>query len=723
MVRREYTLYFDESGTFEMDCPNGPNDPWIVGGFLIEGSNRVVTESLESILLELISSLTRESWFPDLHSFVKWQVDENRKLPKTVRDVYKQLLNLEDRPLGLHRVSFTMGLRRAFKDESSKLIYELDASVRSVLASTKSPHRLVIGVHRSRPTTFDPTNYSMLVQDFIGQVFSEVKLSLGEESSATIKLRIARRRYKDLQKHTRRLVPHELKIAVANGLVAAGSHDLLSRDSDAIEIDAAESSAGLVISDFICGHCRDVLLSMKYVDAIATLGEIGVTVYAFEDSPEKKRAQIAEQSGDYVQAICTKLTGNPIVDEEIVGLLTKLLGTTNQMAARLGLESLIESMDKFSKNVGIKTFMGGLRCIESSLEDILHRGRHDSIVSPNSEALLFRFRSYYLGWANHVGDSTLGTSIENQLGEAVMRVRSDPLAQEAIFQYEVGLVEAAINDHRFEEALSLAENHSRTVRSFDSVDGKEGQDMGAPQHYLNRSWTVELRAGALAASAKANFESVESYQELALDSYTELIGRKAADITTFEDDLVRLLQVESFVAEVLGDIEALKSISSRLVELLSENQNDAPYSSALLLRNCSTLALLGFDMTELDTTTMETCEEHVQRTFSCRIGKHPQEIIMREALLFSFLTKSLTESDLQFASDSIMAWLDSTGNGSRVLVHQASLARLILDYTKGVRSTPALSEAGQLRAARLETILGIGRPESEMLAARSETIY
>jgi hypothetical protein len=454
----------------------------------------------------------------------------------------------------------------------------------------------------------------------------------------------------------------------------------------------------------------------------------GYELVFIEDSPQRKRIRMAMSEGDHSAAIVWLLQQTETKDstsvraqrsKELNAILNGSSKAESPVMMRFLIESVIDKLDRWSRKVSKDRFLSTLDVLVSGLALFRNSVASSSSHAAVMEASLFRARSYQYTWANHSGDSVMASELAAKLESSMEIARSDPNILEAIFQYQIGLTEQAINDHEFERAEKLALDHAEFVSASTSAATDSSSVQPCQPHVL-RMVCVKLRAMALAEVSRMDYEMLELVQEECHKEIVSLELNHGPEAPV--NDLVRLLAVESYCAEVLGDIGTLKSICSQLCEIVGERPRELPYATALLLRNAATISLISRSDKEAQLLVQKCIQDFSMQLIDAGDFKHPQEIIVREWLIWAHCHSLLASAEWDKALDLLEASAISLGQASRVLDHQAKVASAV---SKFIRSEQVkCSESGQ-QLSRFDRNMGngIGASEAQLLGIRSETVY
>jgi len=694
------TLYIDESGQFEAEDGTALGQPWILGGFISEIDRHTVERDLWNAIHGFVDNVTKEPWFERVSALARKHQSKHSNLTKAKRDLLGSLLALPSDHGQLHRTALATALKLIDDKLLVRVMPDLDSRLFGCLAKLR-PKPEVFGIIHSAPfCSHEASNYAMLVQELINQVCGGLDRIIGENEEVKLKCVIARRRQSH-QEFAHQLFRNQLSIAVANGLSSAGSLRFLSDDS--VEIVRAEESAALLVCDFICGHIAHVVRKNKgFETSRRVLKGEGILLSEFSDSYVSKRKAVAESKGEYVEAIlCTLETLE--VGSDLERLLTSIF-EKDEMRARYDWESLINKLDSWAALIGKEEFVNALMRLNHALEQI-----QETSAPPAVKAAKFRLLAYTVAWTNHLGHSAESERILDLLSANRQEAKSDPHLYEAVLQAEIGRIEQAINDHRFCDAVQLANDHKNRVQSrLAEQNGKQ-----APCHALIRAECIDLRCSALSAAQSDDAETLE----VVLCSVNEEVAKLETTDNSLNDDyIIRLLQVRAFVAEVLTNTAELAGVINSVLEVCS--RTDSLYAVALLGRASASASLLG---QRANTGVRDILAKAALAAIPHGI-RHPAEIILRETLILDNNSHFLSSDQKKKTLDAVDAWEQRLNLDSSVLKHQARLARLVRNYVSGESLSETFSESELTRAKKLAAV-GMSEDTGRLYAVRSTTIY
>jgi hypothetical protein len=562
-----HTLYIDEAGPFEFGDSGQPRDlPWLVGGILVQGDYQTSEECLSVSLKRAFEELLNLDWFGRFADFVK----DSFARPFGVPDYYSKYMNevalsLED-PRWAHRVSYRRAFDYYFRSDGIDLFQHMslldEAIVSAAEAAALSP-RKVAAIYSRKPLIPDRTNYALLVQDTLMTILGELGAPNREMEAVGIEVIIAQRGFDDHQKEIHRLDKHFISNAIACGMASMDMLSTFEEVDQPVRLTGVGQSFGMPIADFVCGNTRQLLdgLAASAWNDKFTAKQI---LYSFStNTPAQRRSRIAEVRGDLGDAIVAQLTAESPNTAELSRLVKAMLSGLGQMEVRYCIESIIGRLDRWGRRAAKAKMVRVLKTLLATLDEAMGGL---NVFPPAVAAASYRLRSYALIWANQIGDIKLSAALRVKLDEDCKRVASDPLIQESLFHTEVGAIEEAINEHRFAEAEAQAQRHLASVRSF--ADLRKDARIDALQHFEIRAQTLELKSSALAAVNQADHEKLELVGELAMQLASRIRKQDELEAGTANDDLIRVLQIEAYCAEVRCDVPLLIRIREELAVLL-----------------------------------------------------------------------------------------------------------------------------------------------------------
>lgn len=716
-----YTLFVDEAGTFELTREGFmAHPPWIVGGVLIPGSReeseRILSQDLDGVL----AHLRTHEWFACFETLVHRTAIDLPGIPPEFRGHIADVARGLNDPLWLHRVSvkkaFQYFVRLGETDFFQYLGTLDDAIINCGLARSRPPTKLVAFQLR-KPIAAEVANYAVLLQDLLLLGLNEIMNAA--EQDHHFKLVVARRKVKDSQHNIHKLDKHFLSNAIVRGIASVDMIAAIDGLSEPVDLVSLGDSYGMVVADFVCGRARNTIEEAGEAAFKESLANQNIIHTQSSMELAQRQALYAESRGDYGQAILTHLFSQSMDGLEIRRLCHDLLQYSNESQLRHAIEFIIERFDQWAKRSSGATIVRAIGALFDAVDSAIESPVCVSLVPIAIDAVRLRVGAYALVWLNHFGDSSAARFLSEQLRLIQERVSVDAAAQEAVYQYELGVVEQAINDHDFDNAEAAAQRHRQSVLRF-AGRPEAGEGTWWPRCHV-RADCADLRASALSAVNKGDEAQTQLVVNLAQESFQRLASMDRAGRTSVRDDIIRLLQVLAYCAEAMGNTTHLLRIREELESIAGPESARLPYALALYCRASASLALLA----PRDTKSAEPNDRFREAASAvCLAGvkEHPQELIVREWAILSQVLNGPTGSDARLAARALEHWSKRIDAESEVLRHQVRLARYVLNVAQHGSSQFSLNAAETMRAECFRSA-GVSDANADLLAVRATTIY
>lgn len=719
------TLYCDESGSHHPNDRKGGR--WLIGGFGIIGKSP--NNKANRVLDKVFDHIIAQSWFQNLLERTRLRagrdIDFERACPS--------LLN-EGRPLTracLHYTEIKIAIAGTNNWETDwRALADFDAFVLGQVA--ESDLVPVVSVHDGSKIPNTGVNYNSQCLAFVAWAFSLLMGQPQPGTSSKLLCNLAKHGDGIFQEALHTLTPAVFGRMAETALASLGAMDLAAQEDPLFRIMSIKKGEldALVLADILCGIARAKTDGAQSpAEARSVLRSLGFQVSTPMLDMPARRAFALESEGDIVRALTQHLTSGKPDEVGVVRLLARLLAAPPQHC-RYAFDQVVDEIDRWSRDQSksaVHAVCAVLLNALNALRPTLHRQ-----LGTDFDAIVFRAAAYTLVWENH-----LGLEVKErlrQLDELAATLSYDVQLHESVSQFEVGRIEALINEHSYEEAAGRTKGHlARLERLSQLPSGKiaTGDLFHGSNHTLRRAFTIDCRARLLEQACFLDVDDLElrqySRDEIGdiLRSIESVLDAGPDESSLTRSDRVRLLQLLAFGSELLAvhgsPLEAELTRLRRAAEVLClDAVGEDAFGTAVAARAVATLALLeaALGLSSAATASLrralQACCSHVGPV------DHPFEIVLREG---AFAASALFEPDdlASFkvaASVRLEAWRDQERTAATVFKHQSELCEQAIREFLQIAGAP---EPGWKEPDSAAPTLPV--KASQLLRARARSIY
>jgi len=462
-----YSLFIDESGSFDSQPAGKQDKRWIVAGVLCGCDASTAVKHFASALLPL----TRQ--YGEAYGLMSKEDFHLSVLRSKLTQRYKDHLNTsEDCPanyerLAAHRASLGVA-------EVAKAAFDAISIQSFPVRFAAVVNERWTGVEGGKKGDW---NYRLMMLDLLALV----ETILPEQEQPThLDLIIATRsvkingksvfmsKYGDIQ-----LTIEDLQPSFEAGLATRGLIEIQQNYGLKLELVGATDVAhpmswGLIAADFVANttYNRDTSnLGQLYNDLCAS-GRL--RTFEGRGAYNERRARVAERDGDYITAlhwwasVKTKPSKKQDTANYFVHLFEQALKQTGARSAQATIDSLIERFWQDGVRHGdYAELYRQLGRSENALEEVTYLCSIDRVQAP-----LFRLRNFMLTIANHRGDSAESNRLIELQGDMRTELSVSPEHLSLILDFDLYSIEAMVNKLEFEQALAQALKYHALVDRY-----------------------------------------------------------------------------------------------------------------------------------------------------------------------------------------------------------------------------------------------------------------